>query len=183
MAANAIPFASATASTAAVTGDSNVGVIRVRLLTKFAAIAAAGAGAATVGGSMATAAAEDAPPSIVEDYAYPLADKILQEKGIKLVKGDGHILLVDCDAAGDIITVQSYTSATDFCFQVKGGTGYLALELERVYFVKSENRDLEATVSVAGEAGTATKDVPANEWVPFGEAANNGPATLLELRA
>src|SRR5262249_5888829 len=39
--------------------------------------------------------ADSAPPAAVEDYGYPGADHVFAEKGIRLKRGDGHILLAD----------------------------------------------------------------------------------------
>jgi hypothetical protein len=180
---DALTFASAVGIAGATTGIGKRGVI-VRLLTKLAAVTAIGA--ASIGiGTVARAAAEaDTPPPIVEDFAYPNADQILAEHGVKLKKGDGNILFVDCDVAGDVIQVESYDHPGYVCFQLRGTTGYLSLEINRTVFVRSENKPLEATVIIAGETTPSEPEtVPANSWTPFGEAANLPPATLLELRA
>ena len=52
------------------------------------------------------------PPALVEDYAYPGADRILTEKGIKLKRGDGRILLADCDQAAQQIRVMTVEDAS-----------------------------------------------------------------------
>ncbi|MFJ4471910.1 hypothetical protein ACIP2X_31110 [Streptomyces sp. NPDC089424] len=46
------------------------------------------------------AVACEAPGHAVEDFAYPGADKIQQERGFVLERGDGHIVLADCGPAG-----------------------------------------------------------------------------------
>jgi hypothetical protein len=160
-------------------------VFTVRLSIKLAALATVVAAIAAAGGSAAMAADDaDAPSSIVEDYSYPNRDQILAEQGIKLTSGDGHILLVDCAAAGDKIRVETYEHADDVCFQLSGAHGYLSLEIGRTVFIYSENKPVVATVQLAGEAEPSDpQTVTANTWTTFGEAANLPPATLLEIRA
>jgi hypothetical protein len=179
---DALTFASVAGTAAATTGIEQRGVI-VRLLTKLAAVSAIGVASVGVG-TVAWAEAEaDTPPSIVEDFAYPNADQILADHGIKLHKGDGNILFVNCDVAGDVIQIESYDHPGYICFQLRGTTGYLSLEISNTVFVRSENKPIEATVILAGQdKPSAPETVPANSWTPFGEAANLPPATLLELR-
>lgn len=180
---DALTFGSVAGIATATTGTEQRGVI-VRLLTKLAAISAIGAVSVGVGTVARADAEAEAPSSLVEDFAYPNADGILAEHGIKLNKGDGNILFVDCDVPGDVIQVESYDHAGYICFQVRGATGYLSLEITRTVFVRSENKPLEATVILAGEDEPSPPEtVPANSWTTFGEAANLPPATLLELRA
>jgi hypothetical protein len=121
--------------------------------------------------------------SLVEDGSYPGADAIFAETGIRLVRGDGRIMMADC--AGDrtgLIVVQR-RGGDDVCFRATGTSGYLALELPLVYLVRSDaTHDLRVTVTVDGETQQAGGD-PA-EWFGVGEGASetSGPATLLELR-
>ena len=157
----------------------------MRLSIKLAALAAVVVTAATASGSVAMAADDsDAPSSIVEDFSYPGRDQILARDGVKLNSGDGHLLYVDCTVDGDVIKVETYEHTDWVCFQLHGDHGYLSLEIGQTVFVYSENRSIQATVQLAGE--TKPEDpqtVAPNTWVSFGEAANNPPATLLELRA
>jgi hypothetical protein len=160
-------------------------VFTVRLSTKLSALAAVAAVVATASGSVAMAADNaDAPPSIVEDFSYPNRDQILALQGVKLNSGDGHILLVDCTAAGDKIIVETYEHDDNVCFQLHGAHGYLSLEIGRTVFIYSENKPVVATVQLAGETDpSAPQAVTPNVWTQFGEAANLPPATLLEIRA
>jgi len=160
-------------------------VFTVRLSIKLAALATAVAAAATAGGSVAMAAAEaDAPSSIVEDFSYPGRDQILAQHGVKLNSGDGHLLFVDCNVAGDKIKIETYEHADYVCFQLTAAHGYLKLEIGQTVFIYSENKPVEATVQLEGKTEPeAPKTVPPNSWTTFGEAANQPPATLLELRA
>jgi hypothetical protein len=157
----------------------------VRLSIKLAALATAVAAAATASGSVASAAdGTDTPSSIVEDFAYPNRDQILAQYGVKLNSGDGHLLFVDCGVTGDKILVETYEHADYVCFQLTGPHGYLSLEIGQTVFIYSENRSVEATVQLQGRTEPeAPKTVAPNSWTTFGEAANQPPAILLELRA
>ncbi len=124
-------------------------------------------------------------PGIEENYDYPYADNIFAEKGLRLLKGDGHILLADCGSA-DVVRVLSFSSRGELCFQVKGAQGYLTLELPKTYLIKDDrgdNHSLSAKVTVDGK--TESVAVKKNEWTPVGQGRSptSGPATLLEIRA
>ncbi|MCC2277216.1 hypothetical protein LKL35_17585 [Streptomyces sp. ET3-23] len=151
----------------------------------------AGALAATAAltGPAATAFA-DTPPSGVEDFQYPQADKIFKERGIKLKTGDGHITLVTCDSRPGLIEVYARgMQDTDpvghgkFCFRVTGKTGYLSLELPQVYGAKGNDYN----VNVNMQTSTETKSflVDKNKWTAVGESADPQarPFTLLEIVA
>ncbi|WP_250028480.1 hypothetical protein [Paractinoplanes maris] len=148
-----------------------------------ASLAAVAAVAAAVAVAQQPAGAADSPGSLVEDFAYPGRDAILAEHNLKLISGDGNILFVDCDVAGDVIKIESYDFADYVCFQLRGAHGYLKLEIGRSTYVYSENKPLEATLQVEGETETETKQVQQNWWTAVGEAENRPSATLLELRA
>ncbi|MFC5922792.1 hypothetical protein [Micromonospora vulcania] len=137
--------------------------------------------------------AEDAPPSIEEDYSYPGAAQVLAQKGIKLIKGDGHITLVDCGSnpnrpPDDLILVQSndltLPGGINFCFRAKGSSGLLTMEIPKVYFVRSDDtRTIAAKVEVADDpAVVEVEEVKPKEWQPVGVGQERGDATLLELR-
>lgn len=128
------------------------------------------------------AAADEVPPPIVEDFNYPLADQIFQQRGILLKKGDGNILLVDCVKDSDQIEVWS-SSKGQFCFRVQGPQGYLTLELPQVYLLKGDSHRVQAEVIVKDRKQVVA--VKTNGWTSVGEgsAAHGAPATLVELRA
>lgn len=67
-------------------------------------------------------AADEGPTYAVEDLNYPDADKIWEEQGIKLIRGDGNIVLAECEARSDLIRIASRQQA-DTCFEVKGTGG------------------------------------------------------------
>jgi hypothetical protein len=127
--------------------------------------------------------ADEILPGIEEDYDYPQAEKILEERGIRLGKGDGHIVLVDCATGAGLVEVWS-RSKGQFCFRIVGTVGSLSLDLPEVYLIKGGGHHIiQATVTVGGQVKTVP--VRANTWTSVGEGADaeSGPATLLEFRA
>ncbi|UOX87675.1 hypothetical protein MUY14_39145 [Amycolatopsis sp. FBCC-B4732] len=141
------------------------------------------AAALVAGPTVATAAADDTPPPIVEDYDYPGADQIFAEHGIRLLKGDGHILFTDCATSGNRIEVWSRTNDATFCFHVTANKGYLSLDLAKVYLIKADDHSLKATMLVKGTPKVV--DIEKNSWTSVGEGADpqNGPSSLLELNS
>lgn len=129
---------------------------------------------------MGVAAGDGEPPYAVEEFGYPGAARILQERGIALRKGDGHIVLTDCTAPHDI-TVKSRTGQKDFCFAVKGRQGYVTMELADAYGVVTQDHPVRAKITDGVK--DVTIDAPKNEYTPFGEAGDSGKrSVLLELR-
>lgn len=126
--------------------------------------------------------ASAAPPAAIEDFNYPGAGRILTEKGIKLKRGDGHILLVECDQAAQQIRV--LTVADDsvgregtYCFKALGKTGRLTLELPRIFMVQAADHPISADLTANGR--TTTVDVAKDETVSVGEAASGGVRSVL----
>jgi hypothetical protein len=155
-----------------------------------------GAGLGSLRPANAEAAAES-PSSLVEDFAYPGADTVLAQHGIKLIKGDGNIALADCGSDPDnppqeLILVQTNDLTLpepNFCFRAEGATGYLSMEISQVYFIRGDrSRTVAAKVEIAPEAGSddpatvKSVQVDAGEWQPVGIGADEGEATVLELR-
>lgn len=164
----------------------------MRIFTRalLATVVAGAAVAVTVGVSAAsgqTAPATGGQPSIVEDFSYPGADKILADRGIKLTSGDGHLLLVDCTNVASLIEVHASNVGDHgndpghYCFKVIGPSGDLKLQLTDAYQVKGDSHTVQATVSVDGK--TNTVDVAKNGWTGIGVGAGTDTATLLELKA
>lgn len=158
---------------------NGIDVRRLSRITLMAAlVCAAFAIAAPVG-----AQADDPPqPSIEETFEYPGADEIFGQRGIRLVKGDGHIVLADCVKGTSQAEVWSRNKG-QYCFRVTGSTGYLTLELTEFYLVKGAGgQEMAAKVIVDGNEETVA--VKKSTWVSIGEGADpgNGPATLVELR-
>ncbi|MCT9104749.1 hypothetical protein ACFWD7_45240 [Streptomyces mirabilis] len=132
----------------------------------------------------------DTPPSAVEDYAYPNADQIQQEAGIKLIKGDGHITLATCDDSGrqiKVLTVQgpSGNPQSAYCFKASAKSGYLSLELPRVFALETTDHPISADLRPQADPSAPAKTVTVgkNGYQSVGEGAAGGaPAVLLELR-
>ncbi|WP_052373016.1 hypothetical protein [Amycolatopsis taiwanensis] len=136
------------------------------------------------------AASDGDQPSIVEDYSYPGADKVLQDRGITLISGDGHIILVNCVGHTGVIEVYSDNSPDDhstdpghYCFQVSGPTGDLKLQIPYAFQAKGDDQDahnVQATVTINGTPSTVNVDK--HGWTGFGEGAGQDPATLVEIK-
>lgn len=130
--------------------------------------------------------ASEHPPVAVEDYRYPGADRILTEKGIKLKKGDGRILLADCDQAAQQIRVLTVADPAVgrkdvYCFKALGKVGRLTLELPRVFAVEAADHPIRADLTANGE--TTSVSVEKNGWASVGEGTVGGAqSVLVELR-
>ena len=149
-----------------------------------------------------TNAAADPPPddagSIVEDYSYPGAAAILETQHVKLIAGDGHILLADCTTppSGDIGLIKVHTTEEIgpdnqglICFKVTHATGRLDLEVPAVYEIRGDGQrpgtGHECTAELTTDDGEHTKVVvnPSGSTpVGIGADPNNQPTTLLQLK-
>ncbi|WP_329611637.1 trypsin-like serine protease [Kitasatospora herbaricolor] len=136
-------------------------------------------------GSIPTAtAAEPTAPLAVETFGYPDAAKVLSEQGVTLKTGDGNIRLADCTSSGDLLRVSSAVDPKETCFKVSGPSGYLALEIPRVYTIWSGgDRAVKATLSADGTVSSV--DLVKNQWTEVGEGDSKNPkqSVLLELTA
>lgn len=134
----------------------------------------------TASGAVRAVADED-PGYAVENFDYPQADKILAEKNIVLKRGDGHITLADCVTGTGQLEVQA-RDKSKVCFDVKGTSGWLTLELPSVYLIKGNDYATEAEMTVGTEE--QTYDIEKNTWTPVGESTDEQARewTLLELR-
>jgi hypothetical protein len=115
------------------------------------------------------AVAGEAPGFAVEDFNYPQADKVLQEQGIVLKRGDGHITLADCASGSDLLEIWSREHQS-ICFKVTGSSGWLTMEIPSVYGVNTNAYDAELDMTVGTEE--KSYDVPANSWAAVGESAD-----------
>ncbi|MFF7366060.1 hypothetical protein [Streptomyces sp. NPDC008125] len=129
--------------------------------------------------SATPAAADTAPPSAVEDFAYPNADKILAERGVKLIKGDGNILLGECDGSAQQIKVIARHNQS-VCFQASGTTGYITLELDEVFYIETASHPITADLTADGE--TQTVNVAEGGFKSVGEGVGGAPTVLVEIR-
>ncbi|MFD8658873.1 hypothetical protein ACFV1V_09545 [Streptomyces globisporus] len=133
-------------------------------------------------------AGADAPPSAVEDFAYPGAADILANKGIKLKKGDGRVLLADCVPDGDQIVVRTVADAEvgrgdNYCFRTTAKTGYLTLELPRVFMIELLASEHPISADLTANNQTTTVDVEAGGFASVGEGEIGGPrSVLVEIR-
>lgn len=131
-----------------------------------------------------------APPSAVESFAYPNADQALRDKGIKLIKGDGHITFVACDDSADQISVMTVKGEDAnpqefYCFKATAKSGYLALELPRVFAIETDNHPVSAGIRPQDDpsASAQTVTVAKNGYKSVGEGNVGGsPSVLMELR-
>ncbi|MCZ4095982.1 MULTISPECIES: hypothetical protein [Streptomyces] len=136
--------------------------------------------ASTTSAPATAGAADTAPPSAVEDFQYPDAAKILQQRGIKLIKGDGHILLLDaCGTSAQQIKV--WTGASEICFQANAKTGNLTLEVPDV--IRLQTADHPISADLTAEGTTQTVDVAKGSAKSVGEGTADGaPSVLVALR-
>ncbi|MFF3340808.1 hypothetical protein [Streptomyces flavidovirens] len=131
-------------------------------------------------------AEEGAPPFAVEDFAYPRAADVLATKGIELKRGDGHILLAECDQAADqirVLTVEDSAAGRDgtYCFRATAKTGYLTLSLPRVFALEATSHPISADLTANG--ATTTVNVDKGGFEPVGEGNVDGArSVLVELR-
>ena len=169
--------------------------IRVWKLSSCCAVAAA----LTLLNSASDTTAQEPQLSLEEDYAYPFANEILAQTNIELIRGDGHLLLVDCnkphsEEIGHIrIQTSDVTVGTDglFCLEMSetASSGYLALEVHQVYEIRNDGRNLGLghALTVQWEVDNASEsgEVPRGGTLQIGSGADpsSGAATLLELRA
>jgi hypothetical protein len=114
-----------------------------------------------------------------EDFSYPGAASY---PDIKLISGDGNITLVDCAAGRTSVEVWSFNKADAFCFEVKGKTGYLQVELADTYGIRNYE-DFGMTAKVTVDETTKSVAVPQDDWVGIGAGAGENQAVLLEIRA
>ncbi|MBT2453201.1 hypothetical protein J7F03_40580 [Streptomyces sp. ISL-43] len=108
----------------------------------------------------------------MEDFSYPDAERVLSDKGIKLIKGDGHLLLADCNSAVPQIKVRTVADpatgrAGIYCFAATAKSGYLTLELPRVTSLETSDHPISAGLTADGQKKTV--DVPKDEFMPVGE--------------
>ncbi len=166
----------------------------MRRVTGVAGAAAVVAAAAVVWASGAGAA--DAPvevqSSLVEDFAYPGADAILEEHGLKVFTGDGHVVPVSSGAVGGscapgLIQVETLVEeepyGSYYCFRTSGTRGFLTLEVPHTFLLRGGDKPVEATAELASGA-EETYEVAPNTSIAVdpGEGSDMPQAILVELR-
>ncbi|MFK3731917.1 hypothetical protein ACI2LJ_16805 [Streptomyces sp. NPDC088090] len=161
-----------------------VGAVAASLVAAFMATGAEAAPRAAVASVEAVTTAESTTdmPALVEDFNYPDAARILQETKLKLLRGDGHIVVATCDASANQITIWSRTSDAEdqYCFRATAATGFLTLEVPEVFALQTTDHPISADLTAAGQAQTV--DVPKDKMVGVGEGLGDAPTTLVELR-
>jgi hypothetical protein len=136
--------------------------------------------------------------STVERFAYPGAAEILESLNVRLISGDGHILMADCATTpvNDIGVVRVRTTeqigpngAGLVCFKVSGPVGRLDLEVPGVYEIRGDGQKANAghplTAVVTTEDGppqSVVVDPSGSTQVGIGIDPNNDPTRLLQLR-
>ncbi|MFG2996850.1 hypothetical protein [Streptomyces sp. NPDC048340] len=147
-----------------------------------AATSYASTGSPANGARQAAERSSEMPPTAVEDFSYPDAERILKEKDLKLKRGDGNIVLAECSSdPGQLKFIAR--NREDFCFKVTGSTGYLSLEVPSVGGVQSGDYRAKVEMQVGEEQKSF--DVPKNSWTGIGENADPSGREhmLLEIRA
>lgn len=144
-----------------------------------------------------SASADEAPPSIVEDFSYPGAAAILAQDNIRLISGDGGIVYADCATppAGDIGLIKVYTTeqvGADglglACFRVLKATAHLEMEVPGVYEIRGDGQRSGAGHKVtaivrtdAGQLPPVTVNPSGSTQVGIGADPDDPPTTLLQL--
>ncbi|MFD7783282.1 trypsin-like serine protease, partial [Streptomyces nojiriensis] len=122
-------------------------------------------------------------PFIVEDGSYPYRTAIQSVTGAELIAGDGNIIHTSCSGPYQIMVWARnlLTSDSRICFKA-AHTGYLAVNIPRAYRIETSDRDVRASISIAGQ--TSTVNVPKDTTKGFGESDPADPqrAVMMELR-
>ncbi|MFJ5275523.1 hypothetical protein [Streptomyces parvulus] len=134
----------------------------------------------------ASLAADEKMPNIVEDFNYPGADRILADEGIKLKRGDGRIQMVECGQTTDQIVVYTVADTSvgrkgTYCFRTTAASGYLTLELPRVFALETGEHPVSADLTAEGQ--TQTVSLAEDEFKSVGEGTVGGAhSVLVEIR-
>ncbi|MFD7784993.1 FG-GAP-like repeat-containing protein [Streptomyces nojiriensis] len=125
----------------------------------------------------------DAAPYAVETGAYPFRSAVQTATGADLIAGDGNIKQTSCSGTYQIMVWARdlRTNESRICFAA-ANSGYLSVNIPRAYRIETTDRDIKASVTIAG--GTQNLDVPKDTTKGFGEADPTDPkqAVLLEMR-
>ncbi|WP_432084527.1 hypothetical protein [Streptomyces sp. WAC 04229] len=125
--------------------------------------------------------AADSPAYAVEDFQHPDATRIFDEKGVKVLHGDGHVFFTECDGSPEQIQVWTRKSADGaYCFQTTSTTGFLKVEVPEVYALQTSETAVHAELSAEGK--TQEVELSKNDFEGVGEGVGGAPTVLLELR-
>ncbi|WP_197093393.1 FG-GAP-like repeat-containing protein [Nonomuraea sp. SBT364] len=141
-------------------------------------------------------------PSLVDNgvHPYPGAAEILEAHNVRLISGDGHIVLADCatPAQGDIGLLKIWTTDEAIgsdgigrvCFKVTAPSGVLNLEVPGVYEIRGDGQRAgtghEVTAELRADDGeelTVEVDPDGSTQVGLGADPEASPTMLLQLRA
>ncbi|MEU6395287.1 hypothetical protein [Streptomyces sp. NPDC046939] len=151
-----------------------------------AAVAFGASALASADSPAAPSATSDEMPLLVEDFNYPGADRVLKTEGIKLKRGDGHITLAECGrTTGQIIAMTvadgSVGRKGEYCFEVNAKSGYLTLELPRIFAFEAGGQAIKASLTAEGQ--TETVAIPKDGYKSVGEGLPGGSqSVLVEIR-
>ena len=147
----------------------------------------------TTASSSAAEEAED-PSSIVEDYTHPNADTILAQYGLKVFKGDGHIMFDSAktydepECTAGLLQVEKTLDVEPYgmyyCFKTIGTKGFLTLEVPGTFGVRGGSEAIIATAQLPDGTVLPPYEVDPNERVAIEPGTGSEPpqAILVELR-
>jgi hypothetical protein len=124
--------------------------------------------------------AADVPPFAVETFDYPQSEEILAEQGFLLKRGDGHVVLAECGSEENLLTFLA-RGRDDVCFRTTGTEGFLSLELDSVYGVRTNDSD-NTHLEMTADGDQVEYDIPADTWEGVGEAVDGDEHVLVEIR-
>lgn len=142
-------------------------------------------------------AADDLAAS-VETFDYPGAEQVLEQQHVKLIAGDGYIVLADCTTppVDDVGVLKVYSTDLQVgrrgqvCFKVRRDIGYLKLEMPAVYSIRGDGQTDDSGHKVTAIVKTEDGVLPPVEVNPseptpigIGQDEGNKETMLLELRA
>ncbi|MFF4603557.1 hypothetical protein ACFY12_12555 [Streptomyces sp. NPDC001339] len=129
------------------------------------------------------AVADGQPGYAVEDFAYPGADKIKENVGIVLKRGDGHLTLAKCDSANGLMEVYTRKNGK-ICFRATGTSGHLTAEIPAVYGIKGTAEQAADVTLKAPDAKTQQVEIGKGEYKPVGESTDpeGRDHVLVEIR-
>lgn len=144
-----------------------------------AGVLAAGVVATVVipaGASQPQTTADESPPYAVEDFNYPGAAAIEEQRGFVLKRGDGHLVLTDrtnsaeCVAENLLVVHARGLDDEAVCFRLTGDEGWLTLELSGAYLVHTNDAG-NTQLELAAESGdTQSFEIDPECWASVGEA-------------
>lgn len=119
------------------------------------------------------------PAFTVEDYVHPEASRLGAVHGIKLMDGNGNMLLKECGSAEGLIQVESVEATNNLvCFQVTKAPAWLNMEITGSFGIKAGVQPLEVTSTLDGQQQKMT--VPASARRPVG--AGDGESVIVQLK-